>query len=57
MIRIGSVGTEPEPCSQWTWPDLPRPRSSADSTLSASPVSGQDHSYWARSRAEADLSQ
>lgn len=38
MIRIGSVGTEPEPRSQWTWPDMPRPRSSAENTSSVSPV-------------------
>ena len=37
MIRIGSVGTEPEPRSQWTWPDMPRPRSSRENAVSVSP--------------------
>ena len=37
MIRIGSVGTAPEPRSQWTWPDLPRPRESAETASSVGP--------------------
>lgn len=38
MIRIGSVGaTDPEPQAEWTWPDVPAPRSSADDTLPAQP--------------------